>query len=381
MNPTLATRLTTALVTLFLLAAAAVTPALAQESDQPAWAARINVAKMWDSPAMNLIRERAMAEHPDVQQKLDALSEALGIDPRMDIGEVVMYGSDYEGDATLIAQLGETTGNLEGWALTAPGYESDELEGGLILHSFLVPDDRGHRGPGGAEKHEHDDDRRGGWGDARFDHPRMNREGRRGDTEHRGPRDGGPMMRGGREMRRVYVTLPKMGDRFLAVASFDRDTAVSLSKGDAAKRKLGEPPADDVVMSLRVNEMPHDAAMGPRPGSALLRSLERVEMSVASGERFKIDIALTADEPLRAQQMMQLLGGLQAMVAMAGHGGPREKLGADLVSAMKLSREDDSNTVNVKLDWSQADLEAFVERAAELERRGPRPGGFGGERR
>ena len=56
-------------------------------------------------------------------------AEAIGLDPRTDIGEVVVFGDGFdETDATVVANLGSTTGNLEGWILAAPGYRSEDLD-------------------------------------------------------------------------------------------------------------------------------------------------------------------------------------------------------------------------------------------------------------
>ncbi len=394
MNRTPLHHSTPAVFALFaLLAMLYIVPAARAEAvttQDAAWVVRMNLAKLWASPGGEIFQERAREKHPEMDQRLDALAEAVGLDIRKDIGEVVMYGQGYDGDVTLIAQLDDTTGNLEGFALTAPGYESKELEGGLILHSFLVDDHarRGAMGSRGMRGSREEDERwgkgrgedrgeRGDWGDRgdrgdRDDHG-GDRKGRDGDNDEFGRMGVRPipmMMHRGRPVRRVYVTLPKAGDRFLAVASYDRDTAVAMSQDGAATTAMGEPLEGDVVMSLVVNEMPRDAAMRARPGSALLRSLEHAEMTVASGDRFRIDIALTADSQLRAEQVMQILSGLKAMVAMADENDGKTRVVAELVQAMKFGRDAEVPRVKMELDWSQKQLADWVARAEAAERGG-----------
>ncbi|MFN3192542.1 MAG: hypothetical protein ACE361_18665 [Aureliella sp.] len=79
------------------------------------------------------------SEGDDVLAKVE---EAVGFDPLEEIQSIVIRGNDFESpedNLDIMIQLGETSGNLEGLALAAPGYESEE-HGKYTIHRMSEGD-------------------------------------------------------------------------------------------------------------------------------------------------------------------------------------------------------------------------------------------------
>jgi hypothetical protein len=199
---------------------------------------------------------------------LDAIVEALGFDPRTNLEEVVMFGDDFEHTSvTVIANLGPSRGNIEGWLLAAPGYKSEDLDDHTLLHSFVMEDE---------------------------------------------------------DMPRMWCAIPQMeaNKNHVVVASFDRETTVALAKRlqEQGSKALGDHLSGSTFLSLSVN----DLSKAPfeidedEPGSGLIKTVQSLSLSAASDpETLHVRCDIAADSPARAQQINQLLVGMKAMVQLA----------------------------------------------------------------
>ncbi|MEM8735264.1 MAG: hypothetical protein AAGG44_13620, partial [Planctomycetota bacterium] len=70
--------------------------------------------------------EEIGSEGDDVLAKVE---EAVGFDPLEEIQSIVIHGNDFESpeeNLDVMIELGDTSGNLEGLVLAAPGYEAEE---------------------------------------------------------------------------------------------------------------------------------------------------------------------------------------------------------------------------------------------------------------
>lgn len=118
-------------------------PALAEEPrptivpDDAAWVMRLSLTKLSASPFGKKLIEAMKDREPEKMQGVDHLSDALGIDLLMGLGEGVMFATGFERSDTQIAiDLGTQPGNLEGLLIAAPGYASTEYKGDLLIHSI-----------------------------------------------------------------------------------------------------------------------------------------------------------------------------------------------------------------------------------------------------
>lgn len=346
-----------------ILLATAITPAQAQVPDDAAWVLRADVSKLWESPLGQVLRQQAKAENGDrMQQQLDAATQAMGLDPRKDIGEMVAWGSDYDkGDATMVIEL-KNPGNIESWAPMADGYQSEKLSDDVVLHSFLVPDNSP------AARREMREQRGATRDGGEADRPR-GRMGR-GNRGERGPQP----------TRRMYAALPQVGDDVLMIASTQRDAVTKLV--DKAEDIDVKVPGDQ-LLELSVNKMPappENRAGEPRggPESALVQSLDSAKLTISSGTGLEMRLAVEAKDADKAEQVLQMMQGLKALVALGGGNDPQARPMVELVQAMEIEKVSDGNAVIAELSWDRARLERWVKDAAAA--RQEREGGREGER-
>ena len=292
-------RLLMLVLILTALPAIAQTTATAPTTDA-AWQLHINVKGLFASPLGDMIN-KVIAENTDKgkEKELDvkALIDALGFDPRTAIGEVVIYGNDFEKtSATVIANLGPNRGNIEGWLLAAPGYQSEDLDENTIVHSFV------------AEKE---------------DIPRM------------------------------WCAMPKTSgnQNYVFVGSFNRETTVALAKElqTAGTAELAGQLTGEKFLSISVNdlskapiEIDQDA-----PGSGLIKTIQSLALSAASAQdKLSVDANITADTPARAQQINQLIVGMKAMVQLAVPDNDEEaKKLAEMLNHLSVSHAEGETSV------------------------------------
>lgn len=235
-------------------------------AEKAVWQVKVNVQTLFASPVGTLINEIIKKEAPEGEVNINAFIEAVGFDPRTSIQEVVIFGDSFEPTAaTAVANLGENRGNIEGWLLAAPGYQSEEIEG-TIVHSIDVED---------------------------------------------------------KEIPRLWCAIPEgQSNNYVLVAGFNADRVHALV--DQVKNEstdsIAEPLADNAFLSLVVN----DLSKAPieidedEPGSAIIKTIQSIILNVGTkGNQFNSSCEITTDSAARAEQLNQLIVGMKAMVQLA----------------------------------------------------------------
>ena len=234
-------------------------------ADKAVWQVQVNVNKLFASPVGALINE-IIEKEADKEVKIEALVEAVGFDPRTSVQEIVIFGDSFEPtSASAIANLGESRGNIEGWLLAAPGYQSEEVEG-TIVHSIEVDD---------------------------------------------------------KEIPRLWCAIPDgQSKNYVLVAGFNADRVRALVdqvKNDSTD-SIAKPLADNSFLTLSVS----DLSKAPieidedEPGSAIIKTIQSVVLNVGmEGNLFNSNCQITTDSAARAEQLNQLIVGMKAMVQLA----------------------------------------------------------------
>jgi len=326
-----------------LLAASAFNPVPASAAEPPtpevAYGLTFDAAGLFASPAGKLLMDRVRQQEPRLDEWVAGLTDSLGLDVTTDLG-VVSLTSDRDdlSDLTLMADLGETSGKLEGWMLTLPGYDSEDLDDQTLLHGFDVELDGASADDGTLRSVQED-----GTGQP---HPRRT--------------------------VRVFAAVPQTrGGRFCLVASTTRAQTLAMAGDVAADRnplaKTTERLPGDRLLSLSVGRLPtkllEDTA--DQPGAAAWRAVRGLQIDVASGERFRTDVAVAASTAARGRQLKQLLGGLGAVVQLMASGDNNAAVGeaAGILSELSLDdRADGEPGVEIGLDIPQSRLEGWVDR-------------------
>lgn len=289
----------------------------AASSDAPLWEVQFDMQKFFASPFGQKIMEQVIKQEPEVEQKLNTFANGLGIDFRTAIGPVRIYGNSFEPpntskdiDVSAVASLGESRGNIEGFILAAPGYESEELTPTTLLHSFKV------------EEGDH----------------------------------------------RIWCALPKnKAGHYTMVLSFNRENAIRLA-GEAADNSpaaLTSPLTGDTLLAARVN----DLASVPfkidenDPGAGLIKAVRSVMVNVAtSPQDVSFRITIEADSPARAEQIHQLLVGLKAMLQLAAPEDDDAQQVLKFVERLASQYEAGKTEVSAEMSISQQEFAEFLEK-------------------
>lgn len=178
----------------------------------------------------------------------------------------------------------------------------------------------------------------------------------------------------------MYAALPQVGDTVLMIASTQRDAVTKLV--DKAEDIDVKVPGDQ-LLELSVNKMPappENRAGEPRggPESALVQSLDSAKLTISSGTGLEMRLAVEAKDADKAEQVLQMMQGLKALVALGGGNDPQARPMVELVQAMEIEKVSDGNAVIAELSWDRARLERWVKEAAAA--RQEREGGREGER-
>lgn len=298
-----------------------------------------DAAGLFASPAGRLLMDRVRQQEPQLDDWVAGLTDSLGLDVTTDLG-VVSLTSDRDdlSDLTLMADLGETSGKLEGWMLTLPGYDSEDLDDETLLHGFDVELD------GNAPD----------------------------DGTLRSVQEDGTAAPQPRRTVRVFAAIPQTrGGRHCLVASTQRAQTLTMAGDVAADRNPLTEATDrlpgDRLLSLSLGRLPaqllEDTA--DQPGAAAWRAVRGLQIDVASGERFRTDIAVAASTAARGRQLKQLLGGLGAVVQLMASGDDNAAVGeaAGILSELSLDdRADGEPGLELSLDIPQSRLEGWVDR-------------------
>lgn len=311
-----------------LTLAVATPAALAEDYLAPnaTWQIAAHVARTAASPLGRALLDRVAVQIDHFEEMRFGLTDSLGMDPIEDIGHVVMSGN-YESarhggvpHVALAAEMLAGRGNLEGWMLGLPGYESEDLDDQTLLHSFTM--------------HDQQQEADGGEG-------------------HASPR----------RVHRLFVALPETpeGD-VLLVAGVVRDDAVRLTRaaqaGELSLRRSAL--RGDRLATLSVRQLQRIPTNDREPGSAVLRSLEAARATLRSGDALSLTLDLTAQSPARARQVAQMVQGLLAFTQVLAANDPRAQPLVDL--ALQIDVDVDEEIVTARFEGDHEQLLQALEK-------------------
>jgi len=302
-------------LTLACVVALAAPPVQAQSTSSsteksPLWEVHIDLQKSFASPLGQWVLAMIEKENFKDTQDIAKFAEAIGLDPRTDIGEVVLFGDGFEEtDATLIAHLGQSTGNLEGWILAAPGYQSKDLDNNTLLHSLVAED----------------------------------------------------------QDARIWFALPKhpQSGNYVLVGSFDESRTVELTRNVLTGNPsyIPNPLQGDTLLSFFVNDLssvPLEIDEND-PGSGIIKIIERFNLIVTSDEsNLSVALDLSASSAGKARQISQLLTGLKALIQLAPQNAPEAQKLATLLESLVIEQSEGQPNVKASLSVPYRLLVEFI---------------------
>jgi len=310
----------------------------------------LNLAKAYASPLGQMVMGMVRAENPNADEMLDGLSESLGLDPRTDIGSIRVVGEAPAHPApgtvprmTLVAELGDSSGNLSGFMLGLPGYQSQELAGGVLLHSFETqPPHPGHGAPGAHGPHAGGD-----------------------PAGHEAPPAVAPPPPPA-PPQRIFAAMPTGPDgRVRLIASTQRDDVVSRTLGQGVPQPdtLATPRLQgEQILALRVPRLPETVVPAGAPGSAILESVRGLSLAVGSGDDFSIDLAMTTASAARSRQVAMALGQLAAIE------NPEMQPLTEMLGSVRISTQNgDEPGVTASFRGTQAQVEQWIQRLKDAQ--------------
>jgi len=277
----------------------------------PLWEVHLHLQKTFAGPLGQRVMAMLEKENPDKLKDFVKFAEAIGLDPRTDIGEVVLFGDGFEEtDATVIASLGQSTGNLEGWILAAPGYRSEDLDAKTFLHSMTVEN----------------------------------------------------------KIARAWFALPKhaQSGNYVLIASLDQGRTVQLAKEVLAGNPapIPNPLEGNTILSFFVNDLsaiPMDINESD-PGSAIVKTIEQFGLNLASDDdKLSLVIDISASSAGKARQISQLLMGLKALVQLAPLEEPGARKVASILDTMVVSHTEGQSNVQASLSAPYRLLEELID--------------------
>lgn len=273
----------------------------------------LNASKVMQSQLGRTILNRIRVEEPRIDEVIDELSEMVGLDLRSSVGQTILFGTGYEhSDFALVADIGSTSGNINGLLLAAPGYESQVYRDKLIVHSL----------------------------------PFENATG---------------------ESDRIYCALPKRpgtGSYYLVVSFDPQRTRHMIDQTlDADARLVSTDVDQQTLIEVRFKDLPTlaKAAMAEGPPSVVADLIQRAHLSVnESGDSVAGELTLTIVDSLRANQVFELLRGGQAMLQLAATAEPEAQPLADLGAMLRIHHTPQDTAVTVRFDCSYDKLEQLL---------------------
>ncbi|MEM8783845.1 MAG: hypothetical protein AAGE65_13455 [Planctomycetota bacterium] len=375
-------------------------PAAADHHDNPfaevPFELRVDLAKAYASPLGETVMSYVRQAKPNADELMDGLAETLGMDLRTAVSTVVVRGmiastsspsrhavdmSEY--DLQIIADLGETTGKLEGWMLGLPGYDSDELDDQTLLHSFVIEDDSREADHGDevreleieAEELQHEVEV-------------ITRELRAAEDEEREElavelrdlqrerdlirRELGEMLEDRRDeeeeeegLFRVFVALPEADGRFTLVAALDDEAVIEMAEAVREGETLldeDEALRGEEIARLYLDDLSNHNLPRRVPGSALLDSVAGLSLTLGSGRNITAEMVMETSSPARARQVSQLLQGLIALSQLAALEQPDIQELANTLQEIQITQLDDAEEpgVSARFSGSHAKFEELL---------------------
>ncbi|MEM1098979.1 MAG: hypothetical protein AAGH92_09340 [Planctomycetota bacterium] len=387
-------------------------PAAADENpfEEIPFELRVDMAKAYASPVGQTIMDYVREAKPNADELMNGLTDTLGLDPRTAVSNLVLRGAGInEYDIQLIADLGETTGKLEGWMLGLPGYESFEIDEQTLLHSFLMEEEYDEdeeeeefeelemelerlqeaveeleeefedaEGDEREElemelrelKEERDELREelGEWFEEMEDEDRDDffGEGREEEEEEDfDDEDFDEDEYDEEEVTRVFVAMPESNGQYTLIATLDGDITTEMAQAvltgetllDTSEALKGDQVLRLTLDSLEGHTMPHGA-----PGSAVLESITGLSMTLGSGERISADVFMGTSSPARARQVTQLLQGLVALSQLAALEQPEMQELANLLADVQIQQfaSNESPGVSASFSGSHEEFEGWI---------------------
>ncbi|GAB4108333.1 MAG: hypothetical protein Kow00105_15040 [Phycisphaeraceae bacterium] len=297
-------------------------PAVAQQATLvPAdarFAVVLNPSKVYQSRLGQTVLDLVRQEEPNIDAIIDELNETAGLDLRHSLGQTILFGTSYDkSDFALVADIGPTSGNLNGLMLAAPGYESDVYRDSVIIHS--LPDENDPTG-------------------------------------------------------RIYCAIPKRPGTgsFYLVASFDPDRTrrmVDLTM-DANARLTPDHANGNTLIEAWFNGLPElaAAAQADGPPSAVAQLVQSGHFALSEiGDSVQAKVTLTMVDVLRSQQVFELLRGGVAMLQLAATAEPQAQPLGELASLINLEHAPNSTEITASLNSSYDKLFSLIEQLKALD--------------
>lgn len=308
------------ILSLCLLTAAM--PALAQSAnpgttlvpDDARFALVMNPSRVVQSQLGQTILDLIREEEPNIDAVIDEFSETVGIDLRTAVGQTILYGTGYDKrDIALVADIGPTSGNLNGLMLAAPGYESEVYRDAYIIHSLPAEDPQG-------------------------------------------------------QADRIFCAVPKRPGTgsFYIVASFDPQRTRNMVDQtlDANARLTPEDASEDTLIEAWFNGLPElvRAAEAEGPPSAVAELIQSGHLTLReSDDSATADLKLTMTDGLRAQQVFELMRGGLAMLQLAAIAEPEAAPLAEIGRMINIQHTPDDADVTATFNCSYDRLEQLLE--------------------
>lgn len=305
----------TALVLMLLIASAPVF-GQAKATLVPAdarFALVLNPSKVYQSKLGQTILDRVRLAEPNIDAIIDDLSNTVGIDLRTSLGQTILYGTGYDKSAfALVADIGPTSGNLNGLLLAAPGYDSQVYRESVIVHS--LPD-----------KHDPNGER-------------------------------------------IFCAMPKRPGTgsFYLVASFDpQRTCEMVDKTMDADAQLTPAGANgNTLVEAWFKGLPELAktANADGPPSAVAELVQSGHLALTESEdTATARMTLTMVDSVRSQQVFELMRGGLAMMQLAASAEPQAKPIAELGRMINIEHAADTADVTATFNCSYDRLMLLID--------------------
>lgn len=274
----------------------------------------LNPSKVVQSRLGQTILDRVRQDEPNIDAMIDEFSKTVGIDLRNSVGQTILYGTGYNRkDFALVADIGPTSGNLNGLLLAAPGYESQVYRESVIVHS-------------------------------------LPNEDKLGNTD------------------RIFCAMPKRPGTgsFYLVASFDPQRTremVDLTM-DADARLTPAGANGDTLVEAWFKGLPElaDAAKADGPPSAVAELVQSGHLSLTESEDTATAVVtLTMVDSVRAQQVFELMRGGLAMLQLAAAAEPEAQPIAELGRLVNIQHSPDNPDVTATFSSSYDQLLQLID--------------------
>ena len=304
------------------LAATGPTPAASADDAAPAglipndaaWGVVFDPGMIRDSALAQQTLDRLRPEQRDgLNDKLDGLSNMLGINLRQDLGQIAAFGYGYTPDQMAMAiDVGSAQGNIEGLLLAAENYQSYDYKD-LIIHSIQTSPEE----------------------------PRLYCAVVPPAADADGPNPRG-----------VVLLSPNDG---LAERLVDETRAGAPVAGPEALE-------DNEFIRVWVDRIPLEAFGEGSPQSNILTMIQSLEiLGTTDARQTAMSLRLTTNNPARARQIFQMASGGKAFIEFAAGSDPDAAKLADLLSYIAIEDPEGGNVVSIRAFADTRDIAVVLD--------------------